>query len=534
MMKRGSPAGEIALASTPRRPLSLIRPNAILNLPTSGDIRRFDHEQIRRALKWSTVGLVGSALLAVIAFRLHFNVASVSFCYLLLVLLISLSGDLISSALVSFAAVGCLDYFFVEPVLSFRVEKPVNVLVLASFLVTGLTISRLTAQGRARAAASQLDHQKLQQLYGLAQKLLAMEPGADPDKGFLDLFIGVFGIRSVCLFDATSGELQFAGTPSALLEETTGEAFVRGNDRDDPENRTYARCIRIGGSPTGAIGFEGLEDPHLAAGPLGALGAALLERTHSFRTTGRGAAGAHSESYRTAILDALAHEFRTPLSTILAAAGALREVDSLGPHYREMAETVESEAARLSRLTSRLIRTARLEQAEVKPWMELMDLSSVIAETAEQYAKLWPTHNISIVKECESSNVLADPELIRLLVSQLLDNACKYSTPGSPVTLRVSHRDVYVALRVRSGGNAIQPSEKQRIFDRFYRGVGGRRMAPGSGLGLFVSRKIALAHGGRLELDTEDATADGTAFCLMLPIPENERGRESHDIAAAI
>jgi len=102
------------------------------------------------------------------------------------------------------------------------------------------------------------------------------------------------------------------------------------------------------------------------------------------------------------------------------------------------------------------------------------------------------------------------------------------------VTLRVSHRHDFVAFRVLSNGNAIQPSEKLRIFDRFYRGVGGRRMAPGSGLGLFVSRKIALAHGGSLELDTEDSSADGTAFCLMLPIPENERGRERHDIAAAL
>jgi two-component system sensor histidine kinase KdpD len=495
---------------------------------------RIDHREIRRAAQWSVAGLCGLALLTLIAFHLHLEFAAASFCYLLLVVLLSLSGEMISSALVSFAALGCLDYFFVEPVLSFRVEKPVNVLALASFLVTGLIVARLVADVRAKAEASQIHHQKLQQLYELAQKLLALEPDVAFGKDFLELFVGVFGIQAACLFDAVSGELQFAGNPRALLEERTGEAFARGKDRDDPVNRIYARCIRVAGSVTGAVGFEGLEDPQITAGPLGALGAAHLERTHSFRKASRAAAAAHTESYRSAILDALAHEFKTPLSTILAAAGALREADSLGPHYREMAETVESEAARLSRLTTRLIRTARLEQEEVRPWMELMDLSSVIEETVRPYARLSADRAISIVKECNSSDVLADPELIRLAVSQLLDNACKYSTPGSPVTLRISRRGDHVALRVLSTGNPIEPREKPKVFDRFYRGISGQRMAPGSGLGLFVARKIALAHGGRLELDNEYPAADGTVFCLTLPIPENEPRRERHDIAAAV
>ncbi|HXP87368.1 MAG TPA: ATP-binding protein [Bryobacteraceae bacterium] len=493
---------------------------------------RFDPQEARRAAQCSAAGILGLALLTLIAFRLHLNFAAASSCYLLLVILLSLSGDMFSSALVSVAAVGCLDYYFVEPVLSFRIEKSVNVLALASFLVTGLIIARLVAKVRAKAATSQVHHERLQQLYELAQKLLALQPDVAVGKDFLELFIGVFGIEAACLYDAVGGELQFAGHPRALLEEKTGEAFARGKDRDDPVNRIHARCIRIAGSVTGAIGFEGLDDPQ-TAGPLGALGAAHLERTHSFRKASRAAASAHTESYRSAILDALAHEFKTPLSTILTAAGALREAGTLGPHHREMAETVESEAARLSRLTMRLIRTARLEQEEVRPWMELMDLASVIEETVEPYARMSAERSICVVKECNSSDVQADPELIRLLVGQLLDNACKYSTPGSPVTLRVSRQGDQLALRVFSSGNPIDASEKPKIFDRFYRGAGGQRRAPGSGLGLFVARKIALAHGGRLELEDDDP-ADGTVFCLSLPVPEPERRSERNDIATAV
>src|ERR1700688_3304279 len=101
-----------------------------------------------------------------------------------------------------------------------------------------------------------------------------------------------------------------------------------------------------------------------------------------------------------------------------------------------MGDTVESEAARLGRLTTRLIRTARLEREEVKPWIELIDVSSVIADTVDQYARVSAGRRIAVFKDCESSEVMADPELVRLAVSQLLDNACKYSTPGSSVTLK--------------------------------------------------------------------------------------------------
>jgi len=495
---------------------------------------RLPHIEIRRSAEWSAAGLLASTLLTLIALRFHFSLAVASVCYLLLVVLISLSGDLVSSALISFASVGCLAYFFTEPAYSFRVERPVDILVLAAFLITGLIIAWLVAKVRSKAAAQQLHHTNLQRLYELAQKLLVLEPDATPGKEFLELFVGVSGVRAVCLFDATNGELQFAGNPRPLLEEKTGEAFARGKDQDDHGNQIHARCIRVASGAVGAIGFDGLEDPLLMAGPLGALGAAHLERTHSFRKASQAAAVAHSESYRSAILDALAHEFKTPLSTILAAAGALQEADSLGPHHRELAETVESEAARLSRLTSRLIRTARLEHEAIKPWMELMDLSSVLSETVEQYARLASDRDIAIVQECSPSDVLADRELIRLAVSQLLDNACKYSTPGAPITLRVSRQHDQVSLRVVSSGNSVQPSEKQKIFARFYRGSAGNRMAPGSGLGLFVARKIALAHGGSLELDNEYSGVDGTTFCLQLPIPEKKRQRERDDIAAAI
>src|SRR5579871_3009077 len=476
-----------------------------------------------RTAMLSTAGMLGAGLLTLLAFRLHLSFATAAFSYLLLLVLQSLSGDFISSAVVSFLAVGCLDYYFVDPLFSFQVESPVYEMGLASFLITGLVITKLVTKVRSRTEMSRLHHDKLQRLYDLAQQLLALEPDPKGGSYFLEPFCGVFGITAACLFDATSADLYIAGNASDDLEKKTGDAFIRGKDRQDGDKRFSVRCIRVSGRTIGAIGFEGLEDSELTAGPLAALAAAHLERTNSFAHASRAAAAAQTESYRTAILDALAHEFKTPLSTILTAAGALREARSLGPHHREMAETVESEAARLGRLTSRLIRTARLEREEVKPWIELIDVSSVIADTVDQYSRLSADRSIAVVKECETSEVMADPDLLRLAVSQLLDNACKYSTPGSTVTLKISREQDQIAVRVLSTGNPIPSSERGKIFDRFYRGLEGRRLGPGSGLGLFVARKIALALGGGLDLDSEPEAAEGTAFRLVLPVPESER-----------
>jgi signal transduction histidine kinase len=164
-----------------------------------------------------------------------------------------------------------------------------------------------------------------------------------------------------------------------------------------------------------------------------------------------------------------------------------------------------------------------LEREEVRPWIELIDVSSVIAETVDQYARLSGDRHIFVAKDCDSSEVMADPELLRLAVSQLLDNACKYSTPGSTVTLKISREHDQIALRVLSNGNPIPSSERTKIFDRFYRGLEGRRAGPGSGLGLFVARKIALALGGGLDLDSDPGSPEATTFRLVLPVPENER-----------
>jgi len=199
----------------------------------------------------------------------------------------------------------------------------------------------------------------------------------------------------------------------------------------------------------------------------------------------------------------------------------LRESGPLLQEQMEMADTVENEAARLGNLTSRLLRTARLDREDIKPRMEWVDLGRLAARVAEYYAAKSSDRRIQVTAH-EPALVFADPELLQLTVGQLIENACKYSQPGSTVSIGTEQKDDSVTLSVTNSGSSIQPHEQRRIFERFYRGTDARRSTSGSGLGLYVARKIAAAHGGALELEPASPEKDGVTFSLKLPSAKEE------------
>jgi two-component system sensor histidine kinase KdpD len=245
-------------------------------------------------------------------------------------------------------------------------------------------------------------------------------------------------------------------------------------------------------------------------------GLVITRLTTRVRAVSQASAAAQAELFRGAILDALAHEFKTPLATIVTAAGGLRELGPLSPEQMELADIVEAEASRLGLLTSRLLRTAQIDRDEVQPKLEFTDLAELVTAVVDQYARQWADRELSVRKEASATGVMADPELLQLALRQLLDNACKYSVPGSAVRVSIDSQDEWVAIRTSNSGSLIQASERSHIFERFYRGTEVRLTAPGSGLGLYVARKIVHAHGGSLILET--TPCQDTAFRLALPL----------------
>jgi two-component system sensor histidine kinase KdpD len=268
---------------------------------------------------------------------------------------------------------------------------------------------------------------------------------------------------------------------------------------------------------TGAIGFEGSPRSDRISPAFPVLAAQALERAHAFRRASHEAAAAQAEAFRGAILDALAHEFKTPLATVLAVIGGIRESGQLEPEQEEMAGMIESEVSRLSRLTTRLLHTARLDRDELKPRLKPLEIDPFIERVVDRYTAQTHEHHVSVTSCHPTVEVLADRQLLDLALTQLLDNAFKYSLPASAITVSVQAEEGFITTSVGNEGNAIAPDEHDRIFERFYRGARVRNLVSGTGLGLYVARKIAAAHGGSLSLINNGA-CKGVVFCLKLPI----------------
>jgi two-component system sensor histidine kinase KdpD len=460
------------------------------------------------------------ALITIVAYRLHLNSAATGFLYLIAVVLNCLDAGWIAAATVSVVAVGCLDYFFIEPLFNWTVNDPVDVAALASFSVTSLVVSHLASKAREEAKAARRERQNLMRLYVAAQRLLALDLLEGAQERIIEVLRKVFELEAACIFDAASATLHTAGADTRRLGEKTRETYIVGKDSDEPAQRRACRCLRSSGRTVGAIGFQGLDDPAALAGPMAALASAAIDRAAAERLASEAAAEARAEGLRAAILDALAHEFKTPLATILTAAGGLREAGPLRPPQVELAELVASQAERLNDLSSRLLRLARLDSEEVKPRLAPCDLVPIVAEIVERYRGQWPERQFLFEEHGAAEDVQADAGLLDLAISQLVDNAGRYSPAATPVKVYVEFTTGWASVLVSNSGKPIPPAEVALIFGRFYRGSAARQSTSGTGLGLYVARKIAVAHGGFLELVTDSQENTGVTFRLSLPATE--------------
>ena len=483
--------------------------------------------QTARQAAW---GAAAAAAVTGVCFPLHLDFPIAGCLFLLVVVIQSAVSTFAASAIVSVITVASLDYFFVPPVFTLRISRPLDGVALLSFLVTGLVITRLASRAREEARNAEARRRDLARLYEVASHLVSVGPDVAVKREYLGIFREIFRLRAVCLFDGAGSACKCEGESRHNLKDLTKQAYIGDRDYDRLDARIAVRCFRAGGKAIGAVGFEGLEDASSLVGSLSMLAAAMVQRAHSFEHASEAAAATQVEVLRSAILDAFAHQFKTPLAAILAAAGSLRETGPLVLQQEEMVETIETQASGLGHLTTRLLRMARLDRDEIKPRLQLTDLAAVIRRIVHQYRDLANGHELIVKLDGRPVEVMSDPDMLGLAIVQLLDNAFRYSPPGTTITAAAALEDSAATIRVTNQGPPILPEEQSRIFDRFYRGVAGHQSS-GTGLGLYVARKIVVAHGGSLELDTNHRYGQDTTFCLRLPITRDEA--RQHELKAS-
>jgi two-component system sensor histidine kinase KdpD len=303
------------------------------------------------------------------------------------------------------------------------------------------------------------------------------------------------------------------------MDEQLREAALQGTSFADPERRRVITAVRLGAEPIASLALQGAQMPDAVLQGVGNLVAIGLERARSQDLAHQVEVARQSEQLRTTLIDAMAHEFKTPLTSIKAATTSLlANPDQPLPDRKELLQVADEEAEHLKNLIDNAVELARLDTAHIDVQSEPAHLGEVAREVVDSMRTEIEDRPVEVLSDGPVPLVGFDRRLVKLAIKQLLDNALKYSPPGTPVTVRTARNDGAVTLEVTDHGPGIPVPEQPRIFERFYRSPSVQNQIPGSGLGLSIAHRIARAHHGDLTVTSRPGE---TTLRMTLPAEPN-------------
>ena len=435
------------------------------------------------------------------------------------------SGDLVVAtwwgltvaSIMAVAAMLCFNYFFLPPIGTLTIADPQNWVALVAFLITAIVASNLSASARRQAQQALQRQQEMERLYDLSRTMLLGANG----RGFAGevpyRLQQAFAADAVSFFDRRSGQVFRAGdqartSADMLLKDTA----VQGTFSHDSKNTRYLLPVTLGGQVAGSLEIVGGAISEAAIQAVANLLAIALEREAAQAAALLADAARQNEELKSTLLDALAHDFKTPLTSIKVAVSNLLQERTNSPAQQELLTVVDEETARLSGLVTEAIQMARIEAGELTLNKQPLPAESLVQPALALLRSRLDGRPVKVTIDPRLGSVQADAELISITVRQLLDNAAKYSPPQSQLEISVSERDGEALIVVADQGSGIPEHEKDRIFEKFYRGRAARERIPGTGMGLAIARKIVNAHGGKIWADS--VPGQGARFSFTLPL----------------
>jgi two-component system sensor histidine kinase KdpD len=455
------------------------------------------------------------ALLTYFAFIWQINLLTVGLLFLLIVVATATQFGFWQASFISVVAVLLLDYFFEPPLFSFEVENSGIFVALVIFEATALTISRLHGREMRVAKEAALHRAEMEQLYELSRSSLLLDLRQPQGPQLAILIQRIFGVRAVALFDLNLSRQDRMGDWDAGEEDLAKECYLRDASQDDSSTRTWQRVLRAGPGSVGALVVRG-KLSSLVVDALASLAAIAIDRHQWVDKEERTENAKKGEQLRATVMDALAHEFKTPLTAVQTASSGLLELGGLTEAQRDLVTLIDGEAVRLNKLCTQLLKAAKLETRQVGLVTVEVKVLDLVREVLAGHPVETGRNSIQVSVGDPLLTVRADRELLAMILAQYIDNARKYSTAGTPISIaaRASHNDVLIS--VHNFGSVIRIEDRERIFERFYRSPELREAVSGTGIGLSVARKAAEAHHGHVWVISDGM--EGTTFFLSLPI----------------
>jgi two-component system sensor histidine kinase KdpD len=517
-------------------------------------LRGRDKPALRQYLAAVTATVVSTALAFAVFGRS--DLADVVMTYLLGIVIVSTRFGFRASIAGALLSVVAFDVFFVPPYLRFSVSDFRHVITFGVMLLVAVVIAGLTKRVRDQADVALRGERRTSVLYALSRELSQIQDRAELTRA---------AARHVeQIFEGDVAIVEVHGDGRISTEYATHEESMPV-DKDEGVIRWVDSHGRKAGLGTNTLaGSRGLYVPLLASGAeravLGVVGiypkdlarledpeqqrladalamqiAVALERTRLAEANERARLEVQTEQVRSALLSSVSHDLRTPLAVIRGAASTLAEENpSLAPTTRtELTDTLVEETERLDRLIANLLDITRLEAGRVRITKEWQSLEEVVGAAFNRMERRLGGRQLTIAVPADLVAPF-DSVLIEQALVNLLENAAKYTTEGSPIEVRAAKVDASVVVEVADRGAGVPPEEQERIFDKFHRGPSERTKA-GVGLGLTICRAIVTTHGGRIWV--ENRHGGGASFQFSLPldgepprpgqlpeIPDQERG----------
>jgi two-component system, OmpR family, sensor histidine kinase KdpD len=444
------------------------------------------------------------------------NSTTVALTYLLATLGIAAVWGLPEAVAASILGVTCFNYFFLPPVGTFTIADPQNWVALFVFLVTSVIASQLSSSAKRRAEEAIQRQHELERLYALSRNLLLIDSASELNKQIAHQVAQAFEVRGVAFFDRSTNQVYRAGPEDFPADESMlKDTAVHGTILRDTKTATIAMPITLGGQPTGSIGIYGSSPSETALYSITNLVAIAIERARAQEMASRAEAVRQSEELKSTLLDALAHEFKTPLTPIKAAVTSILADGPSNPVHQELLRIINEETDRLNSMLTEAIRMARIEAGQLQLQTSPHRLSDLINISLEKLRGTLEDRTIEVQIPDELPRVLADAELVGIVLWQMLSNAVQYTPPDSPLALRARTLDGAVVISVEDRGPGLSKEEQNRIFDKFYRSERHRTSIPGTGMGLAIAQEIVRAHGGKIWVESE--LGKGAVFSFTLP-----------------
>jgi two-component system, OmpR family, sensor histidine kinase KdpD len=522
----GDPVSSNSVTPDPAASFELRRPSfprhasgrsAKTSLPDDRDASVF--LRFAKTIGPPTVG-VATVLLITATFR-HVpvaNVTTVGFAFLLAILIASTAGGLGAAIVMSVAATLSFDYFFIPPVGTLNITDPRDWVALSAFLVTSVIGSSLSDWARRQTKEANRRRTEAEQLYDLSQRLLSAGDSLALCNAIPSDIVDAFGARAAALLVTEGQTIFYSPGGSHQIDARhlkTGLGF-RDVQIEGDKGLSFVP-LRLGIAAIGAIAIAETTLSKATLESLGSLVTIAIERARAIEQVGKIEALRENERLKSALLDAITHEFRTPLTAMkISVTGMLSDLNFSREQCRDLLTMIDEGCDRIDHLVDEVSEMSRLESGEIELDFRRHSVGELIEAALDNCKGVLGSRTIERGMANEAVAIRIDLFWATKVLVHLINNANLYSSPGSPISLRTEIKHGLVFFSVADRGPGIGQTELGRIFEKFYRGEEYRCRVQGTGMGLPISKAIVEAHVGTIGVTSR--VGEGSVFTFNLPI----------------